>query len=617
MRNAAGSLAIAVVLAFAGAVSAQGSHERLSGTVRLLQRGRVEVEGADGKRTAFHLHRATRFVNGTARGKRADLKVGSRITVEARRRGERLVADEVRIERMATAAGAHAGHATMPPGSGEMHKDTDHASHEAAAPPSGQTPQAATGHTGHEPAAPATGQTPQAPAAHAGHEAAAPTSGQAQPAPAGHAGHESSPPASGEMQHGSGQMQHGQMQHGGMGGIAPMNPRNLFQSDMTLMAGMTPRDPMAGMKMPKWDLMTMGMVHAGFDHQGGASGDDVVEASDWSMLMAQRDVGRGRLTLMMMNSLEPATFPEAGSPQLFQTGETFEGRPLVDRQHPHDFIMNLSATYRVSVGSDGAAWLQGALRGEPALGPTAFMHRASAGDNPNATLGHHWQDSTHIADDVITAGGGWNWLAIEGSAFHGREPDERRWDLDPGALDSFSGRVKLMPRGPWSAQVSYGFLKNPEALQPGDLRRTTASLHYGAAGDRPFAATLLWGHNDEEHGTSDSFLVEAAYQLTARGQVYGRAEAVEKDLDLLLTKSLSVTSHAVEGDLATIYAATLGYAHDFELLKDWKTAIGGDLTVYGFPSELKRVYGDFPVSFRIFGRLRWGKPHGGDHGAHQ
>lgn len=133
---------------------------------------------------------------------------------------------------------------------------------------------------------------------------------------------------------------------------------------------------------------------------------------------------------MLMNSLEPATLDDPGSPQLFQTGETFEGEELVDYQHPHDFFMNISATYRATFSPRAGAWVQYAPVGEPALGPVAFMHRASSGDNPSAPLGHHWQDATHITFNVVTAGAGWDRVSLDASAFHGREPDEDRWKIE-------------------------------------------------------------------------------------------------------------------------------------------------------------------------------------------
>lgn len=385
-----------------------------------------------------------------------------------------------------------------------------------------------------------------------------------------------------------------------------------FESDMTRMLGMT-AEP-TGEPIEGWHLMVLGMARASANHQGGPSGHDAFESVNWNMAMAQRDVGRGRLTFMLMSSLEPATIARGGSPQLFQTGETYKGQPIVDRQHPHDFFMNASATFRLAVGGDGAAWAQAALRGEPALGPTAFMHRASAGENPAAPLGHHWQDSTHITNNVLTLGGGWKRLAIEGSAFHGREPDEHRWDIEGGRIDSVSGRARVELPGGWSAQVSHGFLKHPEALVARDTRRTTVSLHYGARGDRPLAATLLWGHNDEGPGSSDASLAEVAWQVTARDQLYARAESVEKELDLLAAKSRHFEPPSVREATTLVHQLALGYLRALGRGRALKAGLGADVAVYGFASQLELFYGSFPLSARAYLRLRWGQPHGASHG---
>ena len=395
----------------------------------------------------------------------------------------------------------------------------------------------------------------------------------------------------------------------------------LFQSDMTLMAGTGPYDPMGGMAMPRWHFMTSGIVRGQYNRQGGPRGGSAVESTNWTMVMGQRDVAGGRLTLMLMNSLEPATLRPSGTPQLFQTGETFEGRPLVDRQHPHDFFMNLSATYRRPLEGDAAWWVQLAPRGEPALGPTTYMHRASAGDNPAAILSHHFQDSTHIADSVVTAGVGWRRVSVEVSAFHGQEPDEARWDLDPGALDSASARVKVRLPSGWSAQVSHGFLESPEALEEGDVRRTTASIHYGELGDTPFAASLVWGRNREDHGTFDGLVVEGAWQPTRRDQLYARAEAVDRDVHLL--EHGEVEAHGEEGEAVNVRALTAGYVrdlkslHDVPVVRDLVLGLGADVTLYGIPARLESVYGDTRASLHVYGRLRWGSPHDADGGHEQ
>ena len=224
------------------------------------------------------------------------------------------------------------------------------------------------------------------------------------------------------------------------------------------------------MAMPGWHFMVLGVGRLGYNHQGGRSGDDAFESSNWSMVHVGRSFGRGRLSLMLMNSLEPWTFEKRGSPELFQTGESYQGQPLVDRQHPHDFFMNLS-DLSTSATAGPRTWFQRAV-GEPVIGPTAFMHRASSGENPTAPLGHHWQDSTHITFNVVTAGFGWNAVSLEGSLFHGAEPDEDRWDIEGGSIDSAAGRLKLSLPGGWSPR-SRTRSSQPEAVELGDLPRTT------------------------------------------------------------------------------------------------------------------------------------------------
>lgn len=427
--------------------------------------------------------------------------------------------------------------------------------------------------------------------------------------------------------------------------------RNLFQSDMTAMVGMSPRDPMGGMVMPGWHLMDEGVARAIYNRQGGPSGGERFESTNWNMFHASHDFAGGLFSFMMMNSLEPATISKHGSPQLFQEGETIDGQPLVDHQHPHDFWMNLSVTYRHPLGEDGAFWVQAAPVGEPALGPTAFMHRASSGENPVAPLGHHGQDSTHVTFGVLTLGFGWDWISFEGSAFRGREPDENRWNFESGRLDSASGRIKLHFGGGWSGQVSQGSLRNPEALFPGVIHRTTASIHYGADGDRPLAVSLIYGrdhdggrgqpsipiatspvplagepsplsldpeplaleHPNAPRGFTEYWLLEGAYQITAKDQVYGRAEYVDRNLQLLVTKRLPLPGQPVAVNIVRIKALTLGYFRDFFIFKSSRMGIGADLTGYIFPSYMDSIYGSHPLSVHAFFRIRWGVSNGMHH----
>lgn len=601
-------------------VAAAQAHEGMQhvlGTIASVEGQTLQVRTIDGKRLVIRLDGQTRYVRAAdgAPGPQG-LKRGVRIAVEALPVAGGLLAREVKIGVVAQA-----------PASARSRPRPGHAGHAAAGQKS-RTRRPLAAHGGHRPQPkPAETAPAQPPApAHADHGAQPqPPAGAApahEPAPA-HADHAAQPPAAAQpadphAAHPPAAMPAAPGQHAdhamGPAAASPAESRNLFESDMSRMAGMGPRDPMQGMDRPGWTWMTMATARLLYNDQGGPSGDSTVESSNWTMVMAQRRLGSGLLTLMSMNSLEPATVGGSGSPQLFQTGEAFEGRPLVDRQHPHDFFMNLAATYRRPIREHGAAWVQFAAVGEPALGPTAFMHRASAGENPTSPLSHHWQDSSHITSTVLTAGGAWKRVVLEVSAFHGKEPDEARWDITLGALDSASARLKLSLANGWSAQVSYGFFNEAERLEPGDLRRTTASLHYGAEGDRPLAASLVWGRNREEHGVSDSLLFEGAYQLGRRDHLYARLESVEKDLDLLETKTLE-EHHEEEDDSAWIRAATVGYVRDFAIFEKLRAGLGADVTVYRFPSHLHEAYGEDPLSFHVFLRVRWNQGHGSGHAA--
>jgi hypothetical protein len=217
---------------------------------------------------------------------------------------------------------------------------------------------------------------------------------------------------------------------------------------------------------------------------------------------------------------------------LLQSGETCGGQPLVDRQHPHDFFMELGAVYERALSSNVAFLLYAAPAGEPALGPVAFMHRPSAMDEPQAPLGHHWQDATHISFGVLTAGLYTRTLRVEASAFNGHEPDERRWNFDPIRLNSYSARVTFNPTPNWSFSTGFGRLDNPErTTPPEDVRRLVASAMHGRrlGPDAQWATTLVYGRNAaEHHPASHSVLLESEAVLDRRNTVFGRAEYVQK-----------------------------------------------------------------------------------------
>jgi hypothetical protein len=323
-----------------------------------------------------------------------------------------------------------------------------------------------------------------------------------------------------------------------------------------------------------------------------------VESQNWLMAIGTRKVGAGALTLHGMLSFEPFTLRKLGSSQVFQTGETFGGGPLIDYQHPHDLFRGLSAAYQRPIAGI-TLLLRGGLVDEPALGPTAFMHRPSARLHPTAPLAHHELDSTHITHGVVTAGvraGVWQ---VESSAFRGREPDERRTDLDLGPLDSWSVRGSFLRNGT-RAQISAGQLNEPHVTEPGDVTRITASLeHTGDLRGRAVALTLAWGQNRELFAVENGWLAEWTLAAWNRGTGYMRAEIADKHILGAGGSHTPGTQHPHV--ISRVGALTGGYAHDLWRAASHSLAIGADLTGYRVPAELQDSYGR-PLSFHLFGR---------------
>jgi hypothetical protein len=358
-----------------------------------------------------------------------------------------------------------------------------------------------------------------------------------------------------------------------------------------------------------WLLMFHYDVKLGANHQGGARGTTKFESQNWFMPMAYRRLGVGTLQLRGMFSLEPFTFPPGGSPLLFQTGETYKSQPLIDRQHPHDLFMELSAQYTVPLGERGTWFAYVGYPGEPALGPVAFMHRASASENPSATLAHHLQDSTHISFGVVTTGFTYRWLKLEGSLFNGREPDENRYNFDAHSWNSRSARLFFAPNRNLTMQVSYGFLRSPEAQEPdADIRRTTASVEYDKPLNRGnWASAFVWGRNHvSERGETrnlNGYTFESTINFIDKNYLYTRLELVDKD-ELLRASDRTLLGITNDHPSFRIGAYTFGYVRDVFTNDDWSVGLGGDVTSYSKPSVLDAIYGARPTSFKIFLRIR-------------
>ena len=378
-----------------------------------------------------------------------------------------------------------------------------------------------------------------------------------------------------------------------------MNPAGMYlmrQASGTSMNPLSAPMPMFMPSLGSWDLMLMGQAFIVDTQQTGPRGADKFFSTNWFMAVAEHRVGRGSFMVQLMLSLEPATITDRRYPELFQTGETAYGRPIIDAQHPHNFIMGLGFLYARPVADNTMLELYFAPTGDPALGPVAFPHRASASELPEAPLGHHWQDSTHISDDVVTVAVKRDWFRLEASGFHGAEPGENRWTIQQGAIDSWSTRVSFFPSKDWMAQVSAGRIAHPEALEPGDVVRATASVSYSRplGNEQAWSSSLIWGRNHDTftHRDLNSFLAESVLPIRGTNFLTGRFEVVDKD-ELLPT-----------GLPYRIEAYTGGFTHDIAHVFGLETGIGANLTAYTIPVALKPYYGDHPFAVNVYLRLR-------------
>ena len=339
-----------------------------------------------------------------------------------------------------------------------------------------------------------------------------------------------------------------------------------------------------------WQLMAHENLFVQYLHESGIRGADQGGSINWFMGMAQRPVGKGRLRLNGMVSLEPFTIAGCGYPDLLASGERCDGEAIHDRQHPHDLFMELSARYDAPLGR-GLRWeLYGGPAAEPALGPVAFPHRLSAMPNPIAPLSHHWLDATHVLFGVVTGGVyGATWKA-ETSVFNGREPDEHRTGFDFGPLDSVSGRLTFLPVRAVSMQVSVGRLAEAEGGEPGEPRttvtRTTASatVHTGVSDGSIWATTAAWGRNAEEGHATNAFLVETNLTKRDRDTWFGRFEVTGKTAhDLAL-------AHDDEG-VFSVAKLQGGYTRYFQPRGGFVPGVGGALSFGIVPESLTTAYG--------------------------
>lgn len=350
-----------------------------------------------------------------------------------------------------------------------------------------------------------------------------------------------------------------------------------------------------------WMLMGHVLLNGVHSWQDGPRGDEKSFAAGMIMGSARRDFANGD-TLNLRAMLAPDPFMGAsGYPLLFAAGETANGvDPLVDRQHPHDLVMEFSASYAHRLGARSAVFVYGGLPGEPAFGPPAFMHRPAAMDSPEAPITHHWFDSTHITFGVLTAGvvhGDWK---LEASRFRGREPDEARYDIETGDLDSSSVRLSWNPTDNLALQASWADIVSPEALEPDhDEERWSVSGIYtrriGAEGW--WSATLAVSNKARSDGVSlDAWLAEAAFHPNDRWTLFARGESIETD-------ELGGVHH---GPVEEVQRLSLGAVRDVRLNQHAVIGVGALAQQHFASEDLEPLYDGDPPGAMAFVRLKIG-----------
>ncbi len=402
-------------------------------------------------------------------------------------------------------------------------------------------------------------------------------------------------------------MDHSTLDHGNMPEMNRQNMPGMFGNyPMTREASGTSwgpdSSPLDGMHAMRgdWSTMVHGFANAIYDHQGGPRGDAKTFSTSMLMLMGQRPLGEGTLGLRGMVSLDPL-MGKSGYPLLLQTGETANGAtPLIDRQHPHDLFMELAASYSLPLSEKSGVFAYIGLPGEPALGPPAFMHRFSGIDNPEAPITHHWLDSTHITYGVVTLGYHYNDIRLEASVFRGREPDQYRYNIETGELDSASVRLSYNPTPAWALQASYGHIVSPEQLQPDtNVNRTTTSVIYNQnLRGNNWQTTFAQGRDATNEGvTTNGYLLESAINLANTHTVFGRLERVGKN-------ELFLPGMPLAGQTFEVSKLSAGYVYDFPAEHHLKIGIGGLVSGYALPSALRETYGDHPTSYMLFARIK-------------
>jgi hypothetical protein len=358
----------------------------------------------------------------------------------------------------------------------------------------------------------------------------------------------------------------------------------------------------------KWHLMThfnvfLRYTSQNFNHSN-KRGSDHFDIPGMVMMMAERKLSsRNTIKLSLMASPDIATIGGEGYPLLYQTGETFRGKPLLDRQHPHDLLGEASVKLTHRLRSGNNVFLYVGYPAEPALGPPAYFHRETGMYNPDAPLGHHWQDATHISFGVVTLGFQRKKYQLEVSSFNGIEPDEDRVKPDPFRLNSYSFRFSLNPNERTAIQLSSGSLKETlsgdqdshhhnghDADQGQEIRSTLSVIRVlPLVLHTSLRNSFVFGLNSENSRHSPSVLFESAFVMP-NTTFYTRFEAVEKSKSLLQVND--------EETPVTVVALTGGISRNLFCLFGTYISLGAQMTA-NYAKEVQGHYGKIPLSGQV------------------
>ncbi len=346
----------------------------------------------------------------------------------------------------------------------------------------------------------------------------------------------------------------------------------------------------AGIEAPAqdgWKLHHHTVLTLANSNQSGPRGGEKTFVTGMYMVQASRAINTStNIKLSLMLSPDPF-MGKAGYPLLLQAGETADGvTPLVDAQHPHDLFMDMSATLTHRFSDDLSGYVKAGWPSEVTFGPTTFMHRASGERLPVAPLTHHWFDSTHVSMGMVAAGVSKGPLTFEATRFTGREPDEKRFDLESPRLDSTAARVTWQMIPNVRAQASWMRQTGPEFISPDeDVLKLSASIEAHVAG---IDTTFAFGrkqHPGSDHKPNDAWLAEATWPVAPQWYVLGRYERVR--------------THELGPDDYWVAKSQLGAMRDFTLTDNAKLGVGLVRQWNDVPTALEASYG--PKRDGLFG----------------